>query len=218
MPNGGQQGPLDWLWQAALLAAAFGAGWFALRRRKTVSRQAESEREAVPPSSGEAGVEEAIGPSIVIHAEAVNLARSMMNATLQYRLSITNRTQEALGSLEIGGDLVAAHNRRPIDEQIAAPSLPLALQHRLARLAPGQTVEFVGTLRLPLAEVQPIFQANAPLLVPLMRWRAAGSGAGSAARTWVVGMLPQAAGGRLHPFRLDEQPQTYAQIGSRPID
>jgi len=207
-----------WPWLAALLVAAFGTGWFVLRRRGANAPPPEIERPVVSRPDREPAAASSDRKALALHAEAVSLSRSVMNATLQYRLSITNRATSVLTNLVIGGDLVAAHNRKPVDSQIADPALPLALRHEVARLAPGQTVNFEGTLRLPLAEVQPIVQGNAPLLVPLMRWRVAGNGAEPAAQTYVIGALPQVTGGRLQPFRLDEQPQNYSQIGARTID
>ena len=154
----------------------------------------------------------------MIKAEAIKLSRSMMNATLHYRLSVTNRSNVALNAVAIGGDLVSAHNRKPVDQQIADPARVLAARHEIQRLSPGQTVNLDGTLQLPLSQVHPIRQGNSPLFVPLMRWRASSEAIEPVARTYVVGSQPQFAGGRLQPFRLDEQPQTYSQIGQRAID
>lgn len=211
--------PDYWPWLAGALAflLATTLGLFAWRRR-AMAPPLEIERPIVPQAPKGPLTASGGGAPVTLKAEALALSRSVMNATLAYRLSVTNRTSAMLTGLSIGGDLVAAHNRKPIDQQIADPALALAARHDISRIAPGQTVALEGSLQLPLAQVHPIRQGNALLFVPLMRWRADNHTIAPVARTYVVGMQPQVAGGRLQPFRLDEQPQTYSHIGQRAID
>ena len=211
------EGPVipNWLWVALAGLFALSAFAFFLRRRRDKAPPPEIERPVV--QGGESGAIPGANP-LTIKAEAIKLSRSMMNATLHYRLSVTNRSTAYLSALTLGGDLVSAHNRKPVDQQIADPAQVLTARHEIARLSPGQTVNLDGTLQLPLSQVNPIRQGNAPLFVPLMRWRASSESITPVVRTYVVGNQPQFAGGRLQPFRLDEQPQTYSQIGERAID
>lgn len=206
-----------WAGAAALLALLAGVVIFFVRRRRARAEPPEIER----PSVAQAPTAPSITPTSVealsVKAEAVSLTRSFVYATVQYRLSVTNRSTSAIENAAVEGDLVAAHNGKPVDQQVAGSDHSLEQRHLIERISPGQTITLEGTLQIPVAQIQPIQQGNLPLFVPLMRWRVT-NGAGEAiAQTFVVGLRGQVSGGRLQPFRLDEQPQTYSQIGSRAL-
>lgn len=193
--------------------------WLWWRRRNAHAEPPLIERPVVAqPSPDSPGDVAPVPPQLTLQANALKLSRSMMNATLHYRLSVTNRSTTALGDLMVGGDLVSAHNGKALSEQVAGVEQALPVRHRIERISPGQTKVLEGTLQLPLTQVHPIRQGSALLLVPLMRWQLAGADMEPLACTFVVGTLSQVAGGRLQPFRLDEQPQDYSPIGQRLVD
>jgi hypothetical protein len=154
----------------------------------------------------------------VLEAQALRLSRSMLFATLSYRLQVTNRGSRPLEDIRLGGDLVTAHGRLPAEKQLADPAVPLAVLERIPRLEPGQSHTVAGDLRLPVGEIRPIPQGSAVLYVPLLRMRAEAAGVAPLARTFVVGLQPSGVAGRLQPFRLDEMPQTYTLITQRALD
>ena len=215
-----EDGAWPWPWLLLAVVAALGLGWVMRRRRSTDAPPPVIERPVVG-AGGDTGRPigaPATGKPIAIKAEALKLSRSMMNATLHYRLTLTNRTSSVLTNIAVGGDLIGARNGTPIDKQKAEESAELQQRHEIKRMSPGQTLDLAGTIQLPLREVEPIRRGATPLFVPLMRWRASNGAIDPVARTFVVGILPSEVGGRLQPFRLDEQPQTYAQIGQRALD
>ncbi|MFA9199771.1 MAG: hypothetical protein ACEQR8_01105 [Cypionkella sp.] len=222
-------GVFGWLAaRAALLAASAAGAWWFLRRRRGGSAVAEApeiERprvDAAPANAAAAAAPSATapaGPALLIEAQAKQLARSMMFATLSYELKVTNRGPVPLENVSFGGDLVTAHARVPAEQQLADPSMALTPVQSLTRLDPGESASFAGEFRLPVAEIRPIPHGKAVVYVPLLRVRATAQGMEPIARTFIVGLKPPgAAGQRLQPFRLDEMPQTYRAVGQKALD
>ena len=149
------------------------------------------------------------------------MSASLMATTLSYALTLTNTTDQPLTALAVEGDMIAAHGSLPADQQIAGDSQRLELRHALVTLAPGESAEFTGDFRLPLATLVPIRAGDAALFVPLARLRIEASTAAGIplvqVQTWVVGELPEQPGAALRPFRLDLGPRTYSRIGQRTV-
>ena len=89
---------------------------------------------------------------------------------------------------------------------MAAPETELPLLHEVPSLAPGETVELKGELRLPLARGMPIRQGAAVVFVPLARFRAGAAGGEPRCFTVVVGQ--PSPRGALQPHRLDLGPRS----------
>ncbi len=215
-----------WPWAAAiLLALAALIAWFWFSRKAANAPPPEIERPVVAePSTQQEPVGVASpqpapvpGNTIGIKLEAVSLSRSMMNLTLNYSLAITNRTLGMVEKVEVFGDLASVRSGTPVSEQVANASTPLASLHSIARLSGKQTKDFTGKLTLPVSELHAV-RPGEPLYVPLLRIRLDGQSEGPMFQTYIVGMLPTEVGGKLQPFRVDEQPQTYSQIGMRLLD
>lgn len=145
-----------------------------------------------------------------------------MATTLNYVLTLTNTTDQPLNALAVEGDMIAAHGSLPADKQIAGDDQRLELRHALVTLAPGESAEFTGDFRLPLATLVPIRAGDAAYFIPLARWRVEASTAAGTplvqVQTFVVGELPEQPDAALRPFRLDLGPRTYSRIGQRPVN
>lgn len=233
-----------WLWPGiagamALLAAAFAALWW--RRRKDGGMAPIAfERPAVPapetapaPARKPAPAARQAAPlpeprlaivlpgGLAVTLEARRMSASLMATTLNYVLTLTNSGSEPLLALAVEGDMISAHASLPPEAQIANDNQRLEPRHALVTLAPGESVEFTGDFRLPLAAVTPIRAGAAAYFVPLARLRIeARTASGSAvvqAQTWVVGDLPDDPQAALRPFRLDLGPRVYARIGQRAV-
>ena len=151
------------------------------------------------------------GP-LQIALQPQRLSLTLMAATLSYRLALANQGSEALRGIEIGADLVSAHASLPRDQLLAGPHSRLEPRHRIEELAPGDTVELSGDLRLPYPQILPIQQGQAVIFVPLARF-VARSGSEAAAVTAVVGQVSPAGG--LLPVRLDLGPRIYNGLVGR---
>jgi len=161
-------------------------------------------------------------PGLGIVLEARRMSASLMATTLSYTLTLTNNSPETLSALAIEGDMIAAHASLPPEQQIASDTQRLELRHALVTLAPGESAEFKGDFRLPLASLNPIRAGDAAFFVPLARLRVEASTAAGKplvqARTYVVGETGDAPGAGLRPFRLDLGPRTYSRIGQRAVN
>jgi hypothetical protein len=161
-------------------------------------------------------------PGLEIELEARRMSASLLATTLNYRLVVTNRGSEALTALEIEGDMIAAHGTLPPERQVAQAAQRLELRHALSVLAPGESAEFSGDIRLPLGAITPIRAGDAAYFVPLARFRVeAGEPSGRPrvlARTFVVGEAPVGNATGLRPFRLDLGPRTYSQLDQRAVN
>lgn len=233
-PSVTNAGDMPWLPIAggagALLLAGL-VGWAVVKRRGSAAGAAadfvpptldappptevEPEPAAVPLEPAEPRATDAP----VLTLEAVRMSATLINATLTYRLAVTNTGRKPIENLEIGGDMTAAHAARPVEEQLASDATELPPLHRIAMLAPGESVMLGGDIRLPLTAIRPIRHGPASLFVPLARFGAAWSAADGTQRrrasTFLVGQLPQPAGDRLQPFRLDLGPRMYGDLGQR---
>ena len=230
-----------WYWPwiagaAMLLAALFSLLWW--RKRKPAVKLLEFERpivaapkseaEPVPvtppaPASASPIVQSpaTLAPGLSISLDARRMSASLMATTLNYVLTLTNTTDQPLSALAVEGDMIAAHGSLPADKQIAGDDQRLELRHALVTLAPGESAEFTGDFRLPLATLVPIRAGDAAYFIPLARWRVEASTAAGTplvqVQTFVVGELSEQPGAALRPFRLDLGPRTYSRIGQRAV-
>ncbi len=150
---------------------------------------------------------------------ATRMSATLVNTALSYRIALTNTSGRTLEDLAVSGDMIAAHASRDVRGQLALDGQPLAPLHRMAALAPGETAELEGQLRLPLAAITPIRQGEAALFIPLARFRIEIGLTRSSAmvRSFVIGQPPVAGGTALLPFRLDLGPRLYAPLGQREL-
>ncbi|MCZ8019322.1 hypothetical protein [Novosphingobium sp.] len=235
--------PAWWPWAAGVLGllAALGGLLFWRRRRDDAAPQIAFEPPVVSKQQPETASEPEPAPvaaptpaptpaptapvgnnsGLQLELVARRLDASLVAATLAYSLKVTNTGPEPLGALTFEADMVGAHASRPVEQQIASAEQRLEQRHALTELAPGESAEFKGEFRLPLAMITPIRAGNAAYFVPLVRLRveAVEADAASAvlAQTFVVGELPDQPGGALRPLRLDLGPRTFARLGQRAV-
>lgn len=148
---------------------------------------------------------------------ALSLSRSVMNATLVYHLELQNLGSGKIEDISVYADLVSAHGKAPVSEQLADDSSQLAFASFVAEVRARDAQEVKGEFRLPLSQIKTIAQGSAKLFVPLLRLRIEAESIDTIVQTFVVGVRPDGGKGKLLPFRLDEMAQTYRNIGLRQI-
>ncbi|MCP5379242.1 MAG: hypothetical protein H6914_02365 [Novosphingobium sp.] len=161
-----------------------------------------------------------IGNSQLRYAlETSNLSLTLVNATLTYRLTLTNVSRRSIHDLTVDGDMISAHASLPQEQQLAGAQQQLPRLHDIKALLPGQSLILNGKLRLPISAIHPIRRDQAVLFVPLARLRMNGTGMDEVVlETTLVGQRPAGPGAGLRPFRLDLGPRIYTDLGQRPLN
>lgn len=152
---------------------------------------------------------------------ARRLSATLMNAVLNYELTVTNNGREPLGPIIVGGDMIGAHASLPDRAQLELGSQLITVLHKLDAIAAGESATLSGEFKLPLTAITPIRSGNAALFIPLARFRVEASRQSGpplvVACTFVVGENQDRPGAALKPFRLDLGPRLYSHIGQREL-
>ena len=172
------------------------------------------------PSASRPSLDLHVNPLDVVLA-ARRMSATLLNAVLSYELIVCNRGTETIGPVTVGGDMIGAHATLPDRAQLEMSGNAIVPLHRLASLAPGESITLSGEFKLPLAAITPIRSGNAALFVPLARFRveAARPGAPPLAvnSAFVIGEDQERPGAALRPFRLDLGPRLYSRLGQREL-
>lgn len=216
----GNGSDFPWLWALAGLLAVGLAGlalwWW--RREAGVIEVPEIERPRVVPSAlppkPAAPPPVVSGEPLQVALEPQRLSLTLLNATLTWRLELSNAGPTPLTGLVIGADMISAHASMTKEEQLSGPGAsPAVADQRIDRLEPGESHTLSGEFRLPLSQIVPIRQGKAALLLPLARFRVEADGSRPLVRTFAVGQPGSGAG--LQPFRLDEGPRIFPHLIQR---
>jgi len=227
----------EWAWLAGLAAAlvALLAVGFAIRKRMRAGKgevgvamspapQPEADDKApgtaAPAASTAAPSAATPTPQMAaleVKAQALTLSRSVMNASVSYRLTLVNRGRNAISDIRLNGELTTAHGSVPTEQLLADPAHSFPELHALDRLEPGERATLRGEVRLPLREVRALRQGNVPIFVPLLRMTARANEVEPRAYTYVIGTQSAQQNERASPFRLDEPPRSYTPLTTRPI-
>lgn len=200
-----------WPWAIGALVALVLAALFSLLRLRRRAHKVVP-RLAPPPSS----LPDMAGdpPTLHIVFEITSATRSVMMFTLQYRLTIANRTDRAIGDLSIAVQLACAQRGAS-----NAPSPGAAQRHvTLDRIGPHQGRSIIGEVQLPLSAIAIVRQGSAALFIPLAHVTVESAGQSTLTRSFVIGAPSASGAGRLHPIRLDSPPGSIPGLRAQAVD
>jgi hypothetical protein len=147
---------------------------------------------------------------------------ALVNATLSYRLSLTNLSDAAIGPVSIACDIISAHASLGDGKQLLSGVEGAEPGHQLPSLDPGESISLTGALQLPVAAIRPIRSGEASLFVPLARFCTTVLNGGRpplvCTRVFVIGESPERPGQRLRPIRIDKGPRTLSRISQRELE
>ena len=149
-------------------------------------------------------------PRIDLTLEITAATRSVMMFTVEYRLTIANRSDRAVTDVSAAVQLACARASAGNASPGAAQSLA-----GIARVGPHQARSVTGTVQLPLSAIAPLRQGSSPLFIPLAHVTLEGEGLRAMTRSFVIG-TPSSAG-RVHPIPLDQPPGAIAGLVAQAI-
>jgi MYXO-CTERM domain-containing protein len=237
---------LPWIIGGALALVAL-AAFLLLRRRRPVEEaeeelfveSASAPADVTPPEPAAAPVptpepvaapelpaaEPAAGRPWLDMDMAVSQARySLMGVTIAYSLILHNRGDRPAQDILIRGIVGNAGASQQALLQgffSGQDGLPL---HSAVSIAPGETRQLAGELRLSPDQIVPVAMGQRSLLIPLAafdmayRWEDAQGeplGHGRTARAFIVGQEQEPPADRLAPLRLDQGPRQYRRPAAR---
>ncbi|MES2175185.1 MAG: hypothetical protein V4523_14730 [Pseudomonadota bacterium] len=242
--------PLSWPWivGGALALAVLAAAFLLRRRRLTATPLAEPASEPAPVATPEAPAAPPspvdtvrVTPAAPATARTpapqasdrpwlamdliVSQARySLMGVTISYSLILHNRGDRPARDVLVRGLLGngGAQQQALLNGFFTGDDgLPL---HSAVSIAPGETLQLTGELRLPPDQIVPVTMGQRSLLIPLAafdaayRWGPQGGDPveqGRTARAFIVGQEQEPPAERLAPLRLDQGPRQYRRPAAR---
>jgi hypothetical protein len=210
--------PAWWPWAAGALGAAavLGGGVLLWRRRRPGAPRLAAPSGSAMSDTAAAGSAPGSDPArLDLAIEITGATRSVMMFTLEYRLTLANRSERAVCDLAVAVQLACARGSAGASGD-NAPSAGAA-QHldTVGRIGPHQARSIAGTVQLPLSAIAPLRQGSTPLFVPLVHVTLEGDGQRALAKSFVIGT--PSASGRVHPIRLDQPPGSIVGLVAQGI-
>jgi hypothetical protein len=232
-------GALPWGWIGAALAILLVGGIVLfLRRRPRDAAVDDSEgeiavpvpqRPSTPPSPAAPTRRPAATPQPTTERAwidielAIESARySLVGVSIGYRLTLRNRGKSVASDMLVHaliGNADANQNELLRAFFAGTKGMPV---HSVVSIAPGESHVLTNELRLEPGAIEPLELDGRLLLVPLIgfdvhyRWDADGApGSGRSGSAFIVGQEQMPPSEKLAPFRFDQGPRQYRDVGCR---
>lgn len=147
---------------------------------------------------------------------------SLLGVSIGYRLTLRNRGKSMASDMLVHaliGNADANQNELLRAFFAGTKGMPV---HSVVSIAPGQTQVLTNELRLEPGAIEPLELDGRLLLVPLIgfdvhyRWDADGTpGSGRSGSAFIVGQEQVPPTEKLAPFRFDQGPRQYRDVGCR---
>jgi len=219
----------DWLIPAGLVAillAALAMIWRLARWRHPQRRGGDTPAPAPIPAAA-LGRPATVRPAAALPDPQIDFAlddaeMTLLNAVVHYRLRIANPGPAAIADVALHAVLGQAGRDLSPQVDAAAGLAEWPAIAALPVLAPGAAQVVTGTLRLPLATIEPIRHQGRMLFVPVVRiaigFAAADGRRGAIGRAFVLGEEQSPPGPRVAPLRLELGPRRLPRIGQRRLE
>jgi hypothetical protein len=152
-------------------------------------------------------------PRLDLTLEITSATRSVMMFTVEYRLTIANRSERAVTDLNAAVQLACA---RASTANAPSPGAAQGLA-KVERVGPHQARSITGQVQLPLSAIAPLRQGTAPMFIPLVHITLEGSGLRALDKSFVIGSPSASGTGRVHPILLDQPPGAIPGLVAQPI-
>lgn len=181
------------------------AGIAALRSRPPLDPQAAEPANGRAPNAlpePAAWSDGAEPPRIDVSLQIIRATRSLMMFSLDYQVTLANRSDRALRDIRISARLACAKRGVP-DRTVPFDDLPPG---PIARIGPHQGHSISAAAQMMLRDIQTMRQGARPLFIPLVHLKVESPGFPATMRSFVVGRPSEKGMARLHPIALDTPP------------
>ena len=159
--------------------------------------------------------------ALKIELKANGASSTLLNAVLNYSVTLTNTKDTPLKNIALSGAMMQADARLVQGAETPEPGL----LHEVENLAAGEAITLSGEIRLPLYAIEPIAFNSQKLFVPLTRFVATYNGSeddlvdkiSSQSAAFIIGKEHEPPRPKMAPFRLDLGPQIFKPVGQRPV-
>lgn len=207
--------PAWWPFAAGGLGALVLLSAIALLLRRRKARPLRLAAPAAGAAAAGTPPEGSAPPRLDLALEITTATRSLMMFTLEYRLTIANRSERAVSDLHSALQLACARASSAAGGGAAAsPGAAQGLSN-IDRIGPHQAKSLTGTLQLPLSAIAPLRQGQTPLFVPLVHVTLEGESLPALTRSFVIGT--PSPSGRVHPIALDVPPGGIAGLVAQAV-
>ncbi|PZU59524.1 MAG: hypothetical protein DI547_05935 [Sphingobium sp.] len=144
---------------------------------------------------------------------------TLVGVAVGYRLVLRNDSEVMAENVSVSLQIANASSAQEqrLAAFFAAPTNDPA--HQIAQIAPGESIELTGEARVSNDAIEPILMQDRSLLIPVLAFSAHygwdGGGQGYSGAAFVIGLENDPPGERMAPFRLDQGPKQYREVGSR---
>ncbi len=149
---------------------------------------------------------------------ASGASSTLLNAVLDYTVTLTNQSDQNLEDIEFYGAMMQADTETAKGTE-AHDGL---LLHKIESLASGASLELSGNIRLPLNAIRPITFKSQALFIPLARfvaeYRNQDGSTQQQTASFIVGREYDPPRPKMAPFRLDLGPGSFGPVGQRPLN
>lgn len=199
-----------WPYAAGGLGALVLLGGAAVLRRRRKPKTLRLAGPSAAPAGPDMADEQ---PRLDLTLEIISATRSVMMFTVEYRLTIANRSERAVTDLNAAVQLACA---RASAGNAASPGAAQGLA-TIDRVGPHQARSITGQVQLPLSAIAPMRQGTTPMFIPLIHITLEGAGLRALDKSFVIGTPSAGGAGRVHPILLDQPPGAVSGLVAQPI-
>lgn len=172
------------------------------------------------PKAPKPNVAGALGSADHLQIEfiASGASSTLLNAVLNYTITLTNTSDADLHDINLSGAMMQADAATARDDG----SQTGHMLDQIENLSAGETVTLTGDIRLPLNAIRPITFKSQALFIPLARFGAVYTDQNNAQHqqsvSFIVGREYEPPRPKMAPFRLDLGPKIFHPVGQRPLN
>jgi len=159
----------------------------------------------------------AVANHLQIEFIANGASSTLLNAVLNYSVTLTNISDQDLSNIRLWGAMVQADAENARNAAVQSGNL----LHETKSLAVGEAGIFSGDIRLPLNAIRPITFKSQALFIPLAHFGThyldRQGDAHHQGVSFIIGREYEPPRTKMAPFRLDLGPRSFGPVGQRPL-